>query len=177
MYLRTSCLRRDSKGVSPVIATILLVAITVVLAATLYYMVIGFGGDTGSNIPPVGDIVPATISGGMEFTFTQLSKNTVWGDIMILISDGNNNSVFSNITTDALDTGTPVTASFGSRDLGNLKVFLNVSDLTGNGYVSGGDYITLTTGDGNFSHITTYEVTVIHNPSDSRIVSTTFQGS
>jgi hypothetical protein len=96
---------------------------------------------------------------------------------MILISDGNNTSVFSNITTDALDTGTPVTASFGSRDLGNLKVFPNVSYLTGNGYADGGDYTALSTGGGNFSHITTYEVTVIHKLSDLRIVSATFQGS
>ncbi|MCK5038821.1 MAG: type IV pilin, partial [Thermoplasmata archaeon] len=34
-------IRKDSEGVSPVIATILMVAITVVLAAVLYVMVIG----------------------------------------------------------------------------------------------------------------------------------------
>lgn len=177
MNLMASSLRKDSKGVSPVIATILLVAITVVLAATLYYMVIGFGGDTASNIPPVGDIVPATIPSGMKFTFTQLSRDTVWNDIMILISDGDNNSAFINITTDALDTGSPVTANFGYQALGNLRVFLNVSDLVGNGYVNGGDHFDLTSGGGSFSHFTTYEVTVIHKPTDSRIISTTFQGS
>ncbi len=36
---------KDRKGVSPVIATILMVAITVVLAAVLYVMVMGFGND------------------------------------------------------------------------------------------------------------------------------------
>lgn len=40
--------RRDEDAVSPVIATILMVAITVVLAAVLYVMVIGFGGTTGT---------------------------------------------------------------------------------------------------------------------------------
>jgi len=44
-------LKRNEEGVSPVIATILMVAITVVLAATLYMMVGDFGDDTGS---PVG---------------------------------------------------------------------------------------------------------------------------
>jgi len=34
--------RKDERGVSPVIATILMVAITVVLAAVLYMMVVGF---------------------------------------------------------------------------------------------------------------------------------------
>jgi len=177
MKLRASSLHRDLKGVSPVIATILLVAITVVLAATLYYMVIGFGGDTASNIPPVGDIIGDTVSHGMKFMFTQLSRETVWGDIMILVSDGTNNSAFTNISTEALHTGIAVIASFGYQSLGDLKVFLNVSDLTGNGYINGGDYFTLTTSGGDFAIDVTYEVTVIHNPSDSRIVSATFQGS
>ncbi len=37
---------KNRSGVSPVIATILMVAITVVLAAVLYVMVMGFGGNT-----------------------------------------------------------------------------------------------------------------------------------
>lgn len=41
---------KDRKGVSPVIATILMVAITVVLAAVLYVMVMGFGGEDQSSI-------------------------------------------------------------------------------------------------------------------------------
>ena len=36
---------KNRSGVSPVIATILMVAITVVLAAVLYVMVMGFGGE------------------------------------------------------------------------------------------------------------------------------------
>lgn len=45
---------RDRKGVSPVIATILMVAITVVLAAVLYVMVMGLGGDTA--VTPTGQV-------------------------------------------------------------------------------------------------------------------------
>ena len=44
-------MRKDKSAVSPVIATILMVAITVVLAAVLYVMVMGFGGSTASNPP------------------------------------------------------------------------------------------------------------------------------
>ncbi|MBS3782618.1 MAG: type IV pilin [Candidatus Thermoplasmatota archaeon] len=47
-------LNRKEEAVSPVIATILMVAITVVLAATLYMMVGDFGGEGGS--PVAGDI-------------------------------------------------------------------------------------------------------------------------
>jgi len=43
--------KKNNKAVSPVIATILMVAITVVLAAVLYVMVMGFGGDGGGQAP------------------------------------------------------------------------------------------------------------------------------
>jgi flagellin-like protein len=168
---------RNMDGVSPVIATILLVAITVVLAATLYYMVIGFGGDTASNIPPVGDFTMDTMSDGMKFTFTQFSRDTVWGDISIIFSDGTNITTYNNITTAAMATGDPVVVQFGSHVVGPLTVFLNITDMVGNGYVNGGDFFTLTTSGGNFSNIVTYDVIIIHNPSDSRIVADTFQGS
>ena len=42
---------KNKDAVSPVIATILMVAITVVLAAVLYVMVIGMGGDTDIETP------------------------------------------------------------------------------------------------------------------------------
>ncbi len=42
-------LKRNEEGVSPVIATILMVAITVVLAATLYVMVSDIGGDSDTT--------------------------------------------------------------------------------------------------------------------------------
>lgn len=50
----------NNKAVSPVIATILMVAITVVLAAVLYVMVMGFGGESNSN--PTASITASTES-------------------------------------------------------------------------------------------------------------------
>ena len=83
-------IRKDSEAVSPVIATILMVAITVVLAAVLYVMVMGFGGPsqqtpTGSfstsqkltaNIEKVqfGVITPDTKPADVKIVIT---KNTV----------------------------------------------------------------------------------------------------
>jgi len=50
---KTWKLRKNAEAVSPVIATILMVAITVVLAAVLYVMVMGFSSGGGSNTPTV----------------------------------------------------------------------------------------------------------------------------
>jgi len=55
-------IRKDEEAVSPVIATILMVAITVVLAAVLYVMVSGLIGGPGTSKPTVafGSAAPAT---------------------------------------------------------------------------------------------------------------------
>ncbi len=42
-------MKKSKEAVSPVIATILMVAITVVLAAVLYVMVMGFGSNPDNN--------------------------------------------------------------------------------------------------------------------------------
>lgn len=47
-------LAKDAKAVSPVIAVILMVAITVVLAATVFVLVQDIGGQTASSAPQVG---------------------------------------------------------------------------------------------------------------------------
>jgi flagellin-like protein len=48
---RCKFIRKDEDAVSPVIATILMVAITVVLAAVLYIMVIGLTPGGGTTVP------------------------------------------------------------------------------------------------------------------------------
>lgn len=49
-WSKTRANQHDERGVSPIIATILLVAITVVLAAVLYILVSGFGVNTPPSI-------------------------------------------------------------------------------------------------------------------------------
>ena len=63
---------KGKRGVSPIIATILLVAITVVLAAVLYILVSGYIGGTGSkplSFSPSGS-TPSTSSTGTGATGT-----------------------------------------------------------------------------------------------------------
>ncbi len=47
-------LRKYDKGVSPIIATILMVAVTIVLAGVLYVMIIGMGGGSNDDLAPLG---------------------------------------------------------------------------------------------------------------------------
>jgi len=81
-------MRKDKSAVSPVIATILMVAITVVLAAVLYVMVMGFGGQTASTAPAVtlqknGNILTIAINPQTDLAKVGLSIN---GNATVLLS-------------------------------------------------------------------------------------------
>ena len=171
-----SSLKRETEAVSPVIATILLVAITVVLAATLYVMVFGFGGNS-TNSPPVGQVTKSSVTNGYKFTFTPLDPETVWSDIYFILTDGTNSITFNNITTaEMTSTTVAITRSLGGQDLGTLKVFMNVTDLASNGFVNQGDSFTLTSGGGVFSNVVDYELVLMHKPSAAQIFTMTFRG-
>ena len=65
-------LRLDHRGVSPVIATILLVAITVVLAAVLYLMVSGLFNSRNTSTDLLG-VEMSTTGNGANWTLTVTS--------------------------------------------------------------------------------------------------------
>jgi flagellin-like protein len=78
-------MRKDA--VSPVIATILMVAITVVLAAVLYVMVMGFGGQGGQETPTITMTYQKTASDTYTFTVVGVTANDIlWTDITAVCS-------------------------------------------------------------------------------------------
>jgi flagellin-like protein len=81
-------IRKNSEAVSPVIATILMVAITVVLAAVLYVMVMGFSGP-GTQTPTAA--VTATKMIGTEYRITLISissSDVAKADVLPIITGG-----------------------------------------------------------------------------------------
>ena len=78
--------RRNKEAVSPVIATILMVAITVVLAAVLYVMVMGFGGGQG-NVGTASFTYQKNSSGNYTFTCTSVSKSDIKAaDLTVIVA-------------------------------------------------------------------------------------------
>lgn len=168
---------RKREAVSPVIATILLVAITVILAATLYVVIFGFGG-TAAHKPPVGQFARSSIVGGYRFAFTPFIPETSWSEVYVMLFAGNELVVFDNLTTAGLVShSAPITENLGGRTLGNMTVFMNVTDLVGNGRIDQGDSFTLTTSGGVFSTKVDYEVILMDRPSASQIFKMDFAGS
>jgi len=81
-------LKRNEEGVSPVIATILMVAITVVLAATLYMMVGDIGGDASTAV--AGRITDRDIDGNtaqFEFVSLEQPSSAELDDVEITVLD------------------------------------------------------------------------------------------
>lgn len=72
-------LRRDSKAVSPVIGVILMVAITVVLAAIVFVLVQNLGLNETERMP----ILEMTSDGHGNFTVLSVSHNLRWSDLLI----------------------------------------------------------------------------------------------
>ena len=83
---------KKDKAVSAIIGTILIVAITVVLAATLYAVLGGFGGLIGKPTPTASMTVSSSGVGGASeiytLTFTSVSTNVSLSDVILRVTIG-----------------------------------------------------------------------------------------
>jgi flagellin-like protein len=163
-------IRKDAEAVSPVIATILMVAITVVLAAVLYVMVLGFGST--STTTPTATYSKTTITNGQQINIVSITKTDVgWDDIKVQLTDGTNFAEWSPATAN-LDGGTAVSSNLSVKtDLTGLTVCCTVFDVGGNGYASGSDYFKLFTYGGAtaFTSSTTYSAVLIYEPTGEKM--------
>jgi flagellin-like protein len=158
-------IRKDSEAVSPVIATILMVAITVVLAAVLYVMVLGFGGTSAQT--PAATYQKTTQTGGQKITIVSITKTDVpWDDVTIQVTNG---SVITAWTPVKADQMTTTAVSLGAKALGaGTTVTVTLTDVSGNGFVSGTDYFTVLATTGSFSASIQYSVVLLYEPSGER---------
>jgi flagellin-like protein len=162
--------QRKEDAVSPVIATILMVAITVVLAAVLYVMVIGMGGGT-SNTAPAGSITfgnTVTTTGSERITFGTFSPIPQPTDVKIILTNTSNSADIIELTFPS----PPSSAAFNMTATGGVTATYSDMNYQGNA-INAGDYITVV----GLNRATSYTVTVYHYTSDSLcslVGSTTF---
>ena len=165
-------LRRQSEAVSPVIGTILMVAITIVLVAVLYVMVSDLGKT--SNTPFVMILDTSTESNGYKVILTDPTAPVRWGEVMVQLSDGINTITWLNFTTDDFVSSTsPVAWHYGnSTDLGTLSIYLNITDRTGNGRINSGDFLEFTTHTSpTFLQSVDYTLTILYKPTGGEMMS------
>jgi flagellin-like protein len=149
---------KDRKGVSPVIATILMVAITVVLAAVLYVMVMGFGGDDQSSITGTFTSKETLSSTEEKIRFGALSPSVDGSKISLRVdvmgpAEGTSETVSATYKwSETADTWTlttpaalgPIVKAVDNADSTPDVIPIEYVDLAGDDTISSGDYITIT---------------------------------
>ncbi len=141
---------KEKAGVSPIIAIILMVAITVVLAATIYVWVSGFGG-SGSSTPAIS-CSPDNVNDKLVVSSCDTGIN--WTDISIKVTSGATVNISCSAGT-IHGTGTSAINSNGA--------FVSIGDDTKVAVPSGsllmhaGDEITVESGSGAVSITLRYD--------------------
>jgi flagellin-like protein len=137
---------KKDKGVSAIIGTILIVAITVVLAATLYAVLGGFTGLIHGTAP-TGAITVSSSSVGAtgesySITFSSLSNNVSVGNIAISLTSGGSSVTVTGFSSSTL--------SKTSTSIGSPATTFNVtiSSLNSAHDLNIGSVITITASSG-----------------------------
>lgn len=104
---------KNKKAVSPVIGTILMVAITVVLAAVLYVMVSGISGP-GSTSQPSAVLSAQNWNAGNLLVNVQSSSGATVNptDLTYIVQDRNGTTYHSGVAGSTLTSGTNVTIAY-----------------------------------------------------------------
>ena len=133
-----------------------------------------------SPLTPSLDVLrKSSIAGGFKIEFTAPTAEVAWTDVTIQLSAGATTVTWNTMTTEGLTAAQPPAVFNGpTMDLGALTVYLNVTDLAGNGRMSNGDYVTLqvlgTTG--VLGPSTTYTLTLLYEPTDGSMLAYDFTG-
>ncbi len=157
---------RDEDAVSPVIATILMVAITVVLAAVLYVMVIGFGSGGSSTPAGAWNDVSAVDSTTAKLVFGQFTVDVQPMDLKFFVTPAGGAAVPMTFTAAPASDNTTMSAGLV------LDAFYFDYNFAGN-LVNSGDYITIY----DLDPSTTYTIEVFHIDTESTVSMTGDSGT
>lgn len=160
-------LRKDDKGVSPVVGVILMVAITVILAAVIAAFVLGQSGVTST---PSASIVIDTVTTGAGIYWINLSHqggaSIYLKDVRIIINDKTTltQRVFDPVTTNqtvALSAGDKI-----SLDVDAGAAYKNYGSTALTGLTSSGVLVSWSVGD-------ELNIQIVYKPSNNFIADLT----
>jgi flagellin-like protein len=148
---------KKKSGVSPVIATILMVAITVVLAAVLYVMVMNMSGNQGTSTPQGSFASAQRVSGtNVTLTFSSFSKTVGMSQLKLVIESSGTQVAVA--TWAASSTGSLATLS----STATISI-AGYYDVANNNQINIGDTVSLTFASAG-SGSTPYKVSMIYVP-------------
>ncbi len=130
-------LYKKEKGVSPVIATILMVAITVVLASAVYLIVSGYFSGTPSKPVAIG-VVTSTNATATKFLISSGNISVTSSTPLIITVSSGGNTYTIKLSNLSMNSKNPTITPSGSS---SIAVFIYT--ITGNTYLAAGDYIAI----------------------------------
>jgi FlaG/FlaF family flagellin (archaellin) len=150
-----------------------MVAITVVLAAVLYVMVMGFGG-TSTQTPTGAFVNTQKMNAETEIvTFGAISPVPTFANCQLRIDPPSGGvSTTVNWATNGLNYTIAGTATTGV--IFSKSVTVAVTDLASDGKISNGDYVTMQLPGAVALTSGTWTFTLIYTPTGASICSTTF---
>jgi hypothetical protein len=122
---------------------------------------------------PVIAMTRTTISSpdGYKFTMIAPTEEVSWSDLTIILQSGVDSAVWDTASQSSL-TGTGAqTQALSAQILGSTNLYVNVTDIGGNGYINNGDYFTIT---GMFTIATSYTVILMYEPTDGQMARMTW---
>ena len=152
------------------------IVVVVVLASVLYVLSLGFGSCCSS--PGVQVLSVSSFENGFKIELSTPTSDVVWSDLTIRLSDETDTVSWTNLSSKAL-TGAypPEVWHYGNgKALPGLCVFLNVTDVSANGRMSKGDYITLTVGGGSLEPGADYTLSLLFEPTGGEMMAYDFIG-
>ena len=163
---------KDKTGVSPIIAIILMVAITVVLAATIYVWVSGMG-KTGGTAPTLSCNVDNIHD---KITITDVEAGTKWNDMKVII-DGDINTtsltsgeyIYVNLTRpgDRTYTVLEINSTNVNTILPASKDINTLDNMASDTVINSGDFFKIeTVGSVDWDWIS---ITIIYKPTNTNL--------
>ena len=158
----TMMFKKDNSAVSPVIATILMVSVTVVLAAVLYVMILGMGAGT-SEISPLGSWYSSEVTSNSTatFVFGTFGYEVRCMDMKLFLTDGVNETVIE-FPGPLQNRSTSLSISGANSDTITVTYEDNNWELSN---VNGGDKLFIS----GLKPDVVYTVKVFHKPTDDMI--------
>lgn len=158
--------RRGSESSLIIVIVVIVVAAMVAAPLLLYLMVLG-SGSVDRMTPDVG-YGQVRLEGGLKITIVAITnENVPWDDVRVRIEDGGYYAEWE-LRSQGLDGGALSSATYSVEFLATRVLNLTVTDLRGDGLVSGMDYFVVTS-DPFFSPSSAYTAYLIYEPTGGRM--------
>jgi len=132
---------RKNKGVSPIIASILMVAVTVVLASVLYVMISNMTKQSSPSLVAGGWQEPVIESNtNVTLKFGTFTKDVSWIEIKTIIKNMDTNETWVIEFQNSTGKHPPLVLV---QNNANVTLNVTATDMVGNHLINQGDYLDL----------------------------------